>query len=110
MTDAEARQFVLDFCDGKIFTDRDIPQGTPPTQVFMVLGFAPLIERSFAEKIGLVWEHYHAGGRAGYVNGCPIFLSCRIMHADDLARVQPVIEAEIKRREEVRMPERIGHE
>lgn len=101
MTDAELRQFVLDYCDGRVFTDRDIPKGMKPTQIFIVLAFGK-IEKAYLKKVGMVWEHVRRAGPMA-VNGCPMFFSAHLMHVEDVKRIAPAVAREMKRRKEIKV-------
>ena len=54
--------------------------------------------------LGCIWETTGAGERTTLprgVNGYPMFMSCHLMHKDDLARVRVAVNRERQRREEI---------
>jgi len=95
MKQSELRQFILDYCDGKIYTDRDIPK-EQIMHVFMILLFAE-VETWDRGSIGVIWEYSSRAGPMA-INGYPTFMSCRIMHKEDWKICFPAIERELKRR------------
>jgi hypothetical protein len=102
MTDDEIRQFVLDYCNGQLFTSEDVKEPKMILSVFMPLalgGFAAYNPESL-KQIGLFYEHM---SKAGYwaINGCPTFGSVKILHKDDWTRAIPAINAELERRKTI---------
>lgn len=102
MSDDELREFVLAWCDGRIWSDRDVDRHTLLT-AFMPIGFMDWKKYDIG-NIGLIY------GTIGVdrtlqrsVNGCPIFASCRLMHKEDWARAVPAIEAELERRKTIKV-------
>ncbi len=94
------RQFVLDYCDGNIFTDRQCSTIDEVRMCFMPLVLAgPGV---LPNDMALIYEHRSKKMPLG-VNGMPIFSSIKYLTTEELARVQPVIEAELKRRSEVKV-------
>lgn len=101
MSEDEIRQFVLDYCNGAVFTSIQTPGNLLGT-VFLVLGLGglPGFSKSEIEQIGLVWEHMSKSIRMA-VNGMPMFVSCNIMHRDDWERARAAISREFERREKI---------
>jgi hypothetical protein len=97
MSDEELKQFVLGWCDGRIYTNRHINSARVVPLVFMPLSFW---KKPDLTDVGLVWEWLSAAGPRA-INGHPTFMSCRLMHADDWERARVAVERELKRREEV---------
>ena len=54
MTDDELREFVLAWCDGRVFSDRQVPESLL-RMVFMPLGFMDLSGLDVS-NIRLIWE------------------------------------------------------
>jgi len=105
MTDADLRTFVVEFCNGQIFTSAQIMDDSLLGNVFMPLIFGAFekASREYVEEIGIVWERLsQAGPRA--INGMPTFFSMHIMHRDDWARAIQAIQAEEQRRKEIPLP------
>lgn len=102
MSDDEIRQFVLDYCDGQLFTSHDVKEPKMVLSVFMplALGAFSSYNPESLKQIGLFYEHR---SKAGYwaINGCPTFSSVRILHKDDWARAIPAINAELERRKSI---------
>jgi len=100
MSDGSLRQFVLDYCAGRVFTSRDLHQPKDAPMVFLLFIHpdAQAILKQAEDQLGLIWAHMsEALPRA--INGMPQFLGCHLMHKDDWARAQAAIEREVKRRE-----------
>lgn len=101
LPDEELAQFVLDFCDNRIFTSAQVPEA----QILCVgTVFLPLLFLDISgwfdcdvKRVGLVWEYY---GKAlpRSINGMPIFGSCHLLSAPDWDRARPAIEREMERR------------
>jgi hypothetical protein len=103
MTAQELKEFVLDYCDGSIITDRQVNDEHILPVVFMPLVFMDLSEVN-TESIGIVYANTRTDTTTGRsVNGWPTFMSCRLMHKKDWELVVPVIQKEIKRRENISM-------
>lgn len=106
MTTDELTQFVLNYCDGHLFTSADIrPSGESLIgTIFMPLAFGAFGDRSksYFEKIGIIWEHISAAGPRS-INGYPMFMSMRIMHKDDWTRAHAAIRTELDRRKNIKV-------
>jgi len=96
LSDDDLKEFVLGFCDGKIFTNRHVRQAETVPLVFMPIA---LSNEDFTD-IALVWEWLDAAGPRS-INGYPTFISCRLMHEDDWERAWKAIKIERKRRDEI---------
>lgn len=103
MTDEELKQFVLDACDGHIFTNTMCNRPEDVSIVFMTIALFPpglFYTKEAIQQVGIVWERMsEAGPRA--VNGMPMFMSHRLMHIDDWKRAAKAIDAELERRDQV---------
>lgn len=94
------RKFVIDYCDGKIFTDLECDSEHEIRMCFLVLALAgPGVVPANAHR---VYEHVSKAGPTA-VNGKPIFFSCRFLSTEQWERVKPAITAELKRREEIKV-------
>lgn len=102
LDDAALATFVMEVCDGKIFTLHHIREHDRESMVPMV--FMPVALGAFSgwygvdlEQVGTIWEYLsEAGPRA--INGYPMFFSLRVMHKDDWARATRAIDRELERR------------
>jgi len=104
MTTDELTQFVLNYCDGHLFTSAHLRPGDEQLiqSIFMPLAFGAFAERSksYLEKVGLLWEHMSQAGYRG-INGYPTFMSLRVMHKDDWERARKAIITELDRRKNI---------
>ena len=97
MTDIELRQFVLDYADGRIYTNNDLPSVDMSVQVFMPLLFSDVV-KGVIDSVGLIWEYRHNAIPKLGINGQPIFRSCTLMRKEDWDKLKPMINAELDRR------------
>lgn len=103
MARKDLAKFVMDFCDGKVFTSAHIRDSQAEHLLHIV--FLPLalgglqgMYECEVKRIGLIWEYMsEAGYRA--INGYPTFLSCRIMSKEDWDTARKAIQREMQRRE-----------
>lgn len=106
MSDEDLLAFVMGYCDGRVFTSAML--GSQLAQLGHVV-FIPLAlgaaDGLDPTTLGLIWEWRDADGQVPgrAINGFPMFTSCRIMHKLDVARAQVAIDAEMKRRKEVKL-------
>ena len=98
MSDEELKRFVLDFCDGRIFSSGHIAESDLSLlpSIFMVLIFMEFSE-AYYDHVGLIWERLSEAAPTS-INGYPCFFSCHVMHKLDWERVRKVISAERERR------------
>ena len=100
MKEGDLAQFVIDYCDGKVFISLDVKGDHLLPMVFMVVAlgaFSEWKEEDIAD-IGILWEFWSkAGPRA--INGYPMFTSAHYMHKDDWERARKAILRELDRRE-----------
>lgn len=101
MSVAEIKEFVLGFCDGRIWTDQMCHSEHDIGLVFMVLTLGGLKDTK-VEDIGCIWEWRRVAGRQS-VNGQPIFFSCHIMHKDDWHVCIDLIKEEQQRRDNLQV-------
>lgn len=99
MTRDERVQFVLNYLNGQVFTDRDVPSAKLLPMVFMPIGFGMFDdwEESDIEKVGCIWQFLSEAGSRG-INGCPMFFSAHLMHCEDFERCAAAITKELERR------------
>ncbi len=97
---ARLKAFVVDYCSGRIFTSLHLSE----TELdILPMVFMPLaLGAKVPEDVVVVWEHLDKAGPRS-INGYPSFWSCHFMNKADYARVRPVIEAELKRRAEIKV-------
>ena len=98
MAQSELRKFVLDYCDGKVYTDHQTPKNLFSV-IWMVAVFMKPEEYDL-KQIGFMWEYISERGPRS-VNGQPIFFSAYFMHIEDAKIVGPAIDREIKRRKDL---------
>lgn len=95
-------KFVMDYCDGKVFTSAQVSEHSlnllPCIFMPLALGGLQGLYDAEVQRIGLIWEYMsQAGYRA--INGYPTFLSCHLMHKDDWNTARKAILREMTRRE-----------
>ncbi len=103
-SDDELREFVVGWCDGRIFCSAELPTPDLLGSVFMPLALGALQEWTREEigLIGVVWEYRREAGPLA-VNGQPVFFSCRLMHRDDWERARRAIDRELERRRTIEL-------
>jgi hypothetical protein len=92
MTEAELQRFVIDYLAGSIYTNWDVPENLWQ-QVFMPLLFID-IPPAVAKVTGCFYASAREERSVRYVNGFPMFLGVRFMHADDWKIAKATILAE----------------
>lgn len=106
MTTAELLQFVMNYCDGKIFTAEDVKSNglVSISSVFMLIGLGAFRDwdEKDIEKIGTVWEYLSEAGPRSF-NGMPCFLSFRTLHKEDMMIASKAIDEELDRRGKVQV-------
>lgn len=103
MSDDQLREFVFDVIGGRIFVDRQVDNPTDVPMVFYPLLFGALDgynRDSIQSYLGCVYE-YIDKALPRSVNGNPIFMSMRLMHAEDWKRARAAIVAEQERRKSI---------
>lgn len=98
-------QLAQDFIAGKVYTDRHCPEGMLGS-VFLLLGlgaFAGATQEQLAQ-VGMIYEYLDKAGPRS-VNGCPMFLSMRMLSAADVPRLKETCER-IRAAVEVVKPQR----
>lgn len=104
MTDAELREFVLAYCDGRVVTSQNVPAHLIGL-VFLPLTFGAFRDwpKDALDKVGAVYSirgsDHQVPARA--INGWPMFCECRAIHIDDWDRAAAAINAELRRRSEI---------
>lgn len=80
MDEAQIKEAVMGLLHGHIYT----ADMCPPDMIGMV--FFPVLMGGLddfdLDQIGNVYEYMDKAGERS-INGCPIFLSCRVVHKDD---------------------------
>jgi hypothetical protein len=88
--EAELRQLAVDYYDGKVFSDRHIPEHEKHliSAVFMPLALGALSEydQETTKQISMLYEYIDQAGPRG-INGMPIFGSVRILWADEAEKM-----------------------
>jgi len=105
MTDDEIRDFVIGYCDGRIFTSDDVRDPNMISAVFTVLAFAvpEFISDLHALGAALIWaDKRDEGGLC--IDGMPSFpptAPVHVMVAADRDRVRALVGAERVRRQTI---------
>lgn len=116
MSDDELREFVMGYCDGKIFTANDIPSVRipKPTQeeiersardmglVFVPLALGAMEKIAHPSQVGTFWE-WTKDAMPRSINGMPMFFSLRVMYKPDWIRACRAIKREMNRRKRVKV-------
>ncbi len=102
MTADEIKEFVMGWCDDKIWTDRHCHSERDILSVFMVLALGGLPEGWTENNLGLIWEWMSKAGPLA-VNGQPTFFSCHIMHKEDWEVCRELIQEELERRNSLKV-------
>ena len=89
-SDAELKQLAMDIVDGKVFTDKHIPDNQQHmlTRVFIPLmlgGLEQINQDGLLDNVGMIYEYYSEAGPRG-INGMPIFMSFRYLTVADAKR------------------------
>lgn len=89
-TDDELKQLSMDLANGKIFTNRHLPEHDK-TSLGMI--FMPLVLGAFKDRdeedikdIGLIYEYYDKAGPRS-INGYPSFFSFGFLDTNDCNRM-----------------------
>lgn len=96
---ARLTQFVLNVCDGQIFTSLQVDEHTPIHFVFMVLA---LMTEPPPEDTAIAWEYLSQAGPRS-IDGYPCFFSCHFMNKEDWERAHKGIVAEMERRKGIKV-------
>ncbi len=99
---ARLKRFVLDYCDGRIFTSADLQDHGDARMVFMPLGLmdAEQLEALKEADPGVIYEHMDQAGPRS-INGMPCFFSFKTLTRDEWKRAVDAIVAEMERRKAV---------
>ena len=102
LSDEQLKQFVLDFCDGALYTSAHPSKMEDIKLVFLPLMLGALSDwiPEELETIGLIYEDM-SKAMPRSVNGMPMFMSCHIMHIEDWERARKAIDAEFDRRKSI---------
>ncbi len=95
---ARLTQFVLNVCDGVVFTSAQVLEPEMLTMVFMPL----ILGAKVPKDTGCIWE-YLKDASPRSVNGYPSFFSCHFMNKEDWARAHKGIVAELARRKAIKV-------
>jgi hypothetical protein len=106
MTDQELRQFVLDYCDGHIYTSEDEGLRDDLRQVSLTFMPISLMKQEMREEVlkdaAIIYGNrrkHHTSGMA--MNGWPVFFECAVMGKEDWNRAYNAIMKELKRRSSI---------
>jgi hypothetical protein len=101
-SDKNIKDIALGLMSGSVFCDRMLPDPHQMTMVFMPLAFMdkPAIDdlvkllepKEEGGPHGMIFEWMHKAGPRG-INGMPIFTSLQTLDAEDVARVDAMIDA-----------------
>jgi hypothetical protein len=97
---ARLKRFVLDFCDGRVFSNVHCEKPKDVRMVFMVLALMSPEQIDELGDVGLIYEHMSQAGPMA-INGMPTFFSCRTLTREEWDRARVAIQAELDRREAV---------
>lgn len=90
LNEEQLRKLALDMVDGRIFHDQMCPENMV-THVFMPLMFVTVAKED-SQHWGLVYEYMsEAGPRT--LNGFPMFMSMRVLHVNNLPRLNELTKA-----------------
>lgn len=109
LSDDEIKKIAIDFYHNKIFSSIHIMQNYGADMLKMV--FVPILflRPKNVEDIGMIYEYYSkAGPRA--INGCPIFMSMKIMHNDDMDKFFKFMEEYEEMQRKFLNPEKLSEE
>ena len=98
----ELKDFVMGLVDGRIFTSSMLSEPELVRNVFLPLiaiDFSTWSKEDF-NNLGVIWSYYGEQQAPTYINGNPIFFSCRFMCKDDWHRASLAASKEAKRRKE----------
>lgn len=103
MSEAKLRDFVLGYCDGRIYTNYDA-HDEDIGRVFAVIGMGALsaFTKEAIAQIGCIWEELDKAGPR-VMNGRPMFFSCHLMHRDDFEIVRKAVADENDRRQNIKI-------
>lgn len=79
-TDADLKKIAVDLFEGKIYTDRHIPEGESLAMVFMPIALGAFQNTTEEEikNIGLIYEYLDQAGPRS-INGMPNFFSFKML-------------------------------
>jgi hypothetical protein len=100
---ARLKRFVLDFCDGRVFsTVHCEPRDAPMVFMPLALMSPEQIKELQGANVGLIYEHIDKAGPRS-INGMPCFFSFSTLSREEWDRVRVAIQAELERREAVQV-------
>ncbi len=100
-TDVELRQLALDYVDGKMFTDKQIPEYDQHLifSIFMPLTFIKDDQwKEFVKDLGMVYEYFDQAGMRS-INGYPMFMSLRYLNREDTEKLRGYVDKLIDQRQ-----------
>jgi len=87
-TDDELKQLAIDLVEGKVYTDRHVPND------MIGIVFSPIALGAFSDttdeeldQIGLVYEYLSEAGKNS-INGLPIFFSFRVLNKEQTEKLR----------------------
>ena len=83
-TKEELRQLAVDIADGKVYTNRHLPNPEMVNSVFLLIGLGGLHQhhKDDIDSIGLIYEYLSEAGPRS-INGQPQFFSLRLLDKED---------------------------
>lgn len=103
LTPEGRRDFVLAYADGRVVDSCNVPTNLLGV-VFLPIALGGLSgwRKRDRDRIGLVYGVIGEDKTCGrYVNGFPMFLSCRLMLKEDFEELRPKIQEELDRRKKL---------
>ena len=103
-SEEELREFVLAFCDNRIFTSAHLTETQKPQLglVFMPIGLGAFEghDEESLMQVGIIYE-YLSEALPRSLNGMPMFPSLKMLNAEDWNRCRKAILREMERRQEI---------
>lgn len=85
LNEEELRKLALDMVEGRVCHDQMYPQDMV-VHVFMPLMFMESLTVEDAKSWGLIYEYLSEAGPRS-INGYPMFMSLRVLHVNNLPRL-----------------------
>lgn len=100
MEPEKLRTFIKEVRSGSIFLSLYLNNPKDIPMVFMPLALGGLSNHSesYIKSIGAVWEYYSKAGPMS-INGMPMFMSCHLIHQEDVKIVTEAL-VQLEKQEE----------
>lgn len=90
LTDNELKSIAVDFCEGKIYSDRHIPPEGSDCAIMMVfmplaLGAGKEWSKEDCEQIGMIYEYVSEAGPRS-IDSMPSFFSFRMLSKEQMTK------------------------